>query len=155
MRKNKNYEKNKAIIAIFNTSLQLIEALELALQSEGYQTVSGIISELMPKNASPREALDSSIPDVFICDVGMPQEEILEWINKKLILSGITGDAKVILTTTNLPALKALVPSTTALDVSNAIEKPFSLDMLLKRVKQAVKEVRNYRKEKQVATGKK
>ena len=128
-------------VAIINTSVELIEALEIAMQEEGFITTSATVTDLKRHNTTLREVFESIEPDVIIYDVGIPYKENWEYL-QKLRANPEIGNAQILITTTNKAALEKLIQKDSfAYEITGIFDKPFDLDTLLEAVRLAVKGV--------------
>lgn len=137
--------RKKPLIFILNTSIELIEALETAFQMEGYDTVQEVVTHIKRNKKPLRNVLQGKQPDVMVYDVGLPYKENWEFLHKLRTAPEIVGTS-VIITTTNKAALERLIEEDShAFEITGVIGKPFDLDILLKAVAEAVKEVQYQR----------
>lgn len=136
---------NKIVVAIINTSVELIEALEMAFQQAGFDTVWTTVPELKQGKTTLETIFSDKRPAVIVYDVALPYKENWDYLQNVRADSSV-GDARFILTTTNKRALEDIIQTDShTFEILGLIDKPFNLDDLLIAVKAAAKEVEEER----------
>lgn len=131
----------KPIVAVINTSIELIDALTYALQREGYEITAVTVYELKKGLKTLDKVFGTSKPHVIIYDVALPYQENWNFL-QNLKGANEIGDARVIITTTNKKALETLIgEKTQAFEITGVVGKPFDLDDILQAVAIACKDV--------------
>ncbi|MHB8575004.1 MAG: response regulator [Dehalococcoidia bacterium] len=124
----------RSVIAVINSSPDVVDMLELALQDEGYHTVGATLGELLQSEQSLLTFLDEHDPHLIIYDVSPPYPR--NWDRFQVVREVETfRNRRVMLTTTDKNALDRLIGPTDSYEV---FSKPFELDILLSAVRQAV-----------------
>ena len=120
------------LVAVINTSMELVEVLEMALIDAGYRTVSLFTLQIKRDQVDLDDFLMKHQPDLVVYDIAIPYEENFE-LFVKLKSQCRNFAIPTLLTTTNKNVLEALVGPTGAFEV---IGKPFDLNVLLYSIKE-------------------
>lgn len=127
--------KTKPLIAIFNTTAEVIDALTYVLEEAGHNVVSAFISDFRRGKRDLIAFMEEHGPDIIIYDLPPPYAEQLAFlriVRNMEVMKGI----RFLFTTTNKRALEQ--EDGGKLDAHEIIGKPFDLDELLKIVDRAV-----------------
>jgi DNA-binding NtrC family response regulator len=125
------------LVGVFNSSVELSDLLELALQDDGYRTVALFTHQVKRGQVDLEAFFQQHDPKVVVYDIAIPYEENWRLFNGIRSSPGAAG-RRFILTTTNKGALDELVGSTPALEIMG---KPFDLGVLLDSVRRAFAEL--------------
>jgi len=118
------------LLAIINTSPDLVQMLTEAAQHEGYRTITGWVPDFREGRQDLAAFLRQHEPDAVLWDIALPYD--INWHYVQAVRArDIMRDCPLVLITTNKRALEALVGPTEALEV---IGKPFDLDELFAAV---------------------
>lgn len=124
------------MVAIVNTSEDVVKLLRDALELEGFRTVADYVINYR----TTREDLDAFFaehdPDVVIWDIAIPYDE--NWAFFQRVQQSNGGNRRqFVVTTTNKRALESIVGPTAAFEI---IGKPYDLDLVIAAVRRAVSE---------------
>lgn len=126
----------KGIIAILNSTIDVIEVIESILEDEGFNVVGGLIPEFRRGHRSLLKFMNDHDPELIIYDIPPPYEENLAFLEIIQNMKAFEGK-KFIFTTTNVAILEKLGG-----DKLNAIEivgKPMDLNKIVEAVRNALK----------------
>lgn len=124
-------KKEKPVVAVINSTADIVEILEICLQSEGFNTTGGLIPEFKRGQRNMLEFIEEHNPDLIIWDLAPPYEQnivFLEMIQDMKVMEG----RKWVFTTTNKAALKQFSDKFKALEI---IGKPMDLQVIIDTVK--------------------
>jgi len=125
-----------AVVAVFNSSQDTVELLQVLLQREGWSTVAGHIDDLERGRLDLVRFVEQHRPAVVVSDVAMPYAD--NWAFLRLVRdSAALRDVPFVATTTNKPALEQLVGPETA-GVIEIVGKPSELDRVVEAVHRAI-----------------
>jgi DNA-binding NtrC family response regulator len=122
-------------VAIFNSSDEIVETLQILLDEVGYHTVGGHVVDFKKGKRDFVAFCQEHNPQVIIFDVAPPYEE--NWRFLQLLRNTKEAEGReFVVTTTNKAILEKLVGKTGAIEI---VGKPFDLDEIVKAVNKRVK----------------
>lgn len=121
------------VVAIIDSSEDIITMLSALLASEGYQPVAAFVLDFRTGRADLAAFLRTHEPAVVIWDIALPYDVNWRYL-QDVQASGVMADCPLVLTTTNKRDLEALVGPTPTREI---IGKPYDIDELLAAVQRA------------------
>ena len=118
------------LLAIINTSPDVVELLRLAAEDTGYRTVVGCVPDFREGRQDLAAFLREHEPDAVLWDIALPYDVNWRYV-QDVRARDIMRDCPLVLTTTNKRVLEELVGPT---DTFELIGKPFDLDELFAAV---------------------
>jgi DNA-binding response OmpR family regulator len=123
------------VIAIVNSSEDLVEILQQVFQDEGFQTVTGHVPNFKVGRDDLVAFFERHDPAAVVYDISPPYEE--NWNFLRLVRDAKSAQGRAfVLTTTNKKALDGMVGRTGAIEI---IGKPFDLNEVVDAVRRALK----------------
>ena len=117
----------KTIIAIFNSSSEVLELLREVMESIGHATVTAHIDDLKRGRIDMITFVDQYQPDCIIYDVAPPYDANWTFLRLMMSSNAMRGRAFVV-TTTNKRALEELIGPN---DVVELLCKPYDLQQIV------------------------
>jgi response regulator RpfG family c-di-GMP phosphodiesterase len=124
------------VVAILNSSEDIIEAIELLLEDAGYSTVGSHVYDFKKGYKDIAAFLNAHNPRVILFDISPPYEENWQFFLKVKHMEA-AARRHFILLTTNLRVLEDLIGTTHAIEL---VGKPFDLQEILRAVKKGFNE---------------
>ena len=125
-----------ALIAVLNTSEEVVKLVREVLEAEGWRTVTTTLPDLGRREAEVLAFLDEHSPRVIVYDVAVPYEETWDLL-QRLRAASAADDRRWVVTTTNKRALAELVGPVAAIEI---VGKPFDLAEVGAAVRQALRD---------------
>ncbi len=123
------------VVAVFNSSADVVQLLRTALEVEGYTTATAHVTEIKQGQQDVVDFFERYDPQVVIYDVSLPYAE--NWTFFKLIRDTQAAQGRAfIVTTPNLRALQEEIGESAALELTG---KPYDLQTILDRVAAALR----------------
>ncbi|HLZ68615.1 MAG TPA: hypothetical protein VKV26_01780 [Dehalococcoidia bacterium] len=122
------------VVAVFNSSEEVINLLRLVLEEEGYTVVSGQVPELKSGEEDITAFFAEHNPRVIVYDVSLPYQanwQFFQWVERL----GEAQGRRFVVTTTNKRALDELVGRTPSFEL---IGKPYDIDQIVEAVRRAI-----------------
>jgi DNA-binding NtrC family response regulator len=117
--------RNVPVVAIFNSSQEILDMLQLALSEEPLRTVTGHILDFKRGEEDFLAFIEEHDPSAIVYDVAPPYEENWAFLRLLRDLKANEGRSFVV-TTTNKRLLEELAGASG--DVIELVGKPFDLD---------------------------
>jgi DNA-binding response OmpR family regulator len=121
-------------VAVINTSEEIAQALEWALQDEGWTTARAFTLDFKAGRQDLAAFLRQHDPRAIVWDIAIPYEENWAFCQQAQQLPETQG-LPFVLTATNQAALEGLVGPTNTLEI---IGKPFDLQRMIDAVRRAL-----------------
>ena len=122
-------------LAIIKTSPDTVDMLRIIFQKAGMLVVSGLTYDIRDGRMNLHGFMQQHKPDVMIYDIAPPYDQNWAFF-EHLRETGVLGGIPVVLTSTNVRSVKALVGDVP--DVHEIVGKPYDLNELLEAVRQAM-----------------
>jgi len=122
------------LVAVFNSSDEVINLLKLVLEEEGFTVVSGHVPELKNGEQDIAAFFAEHDPRVIVYDVSLPYQanwQFFQWVQRL----GEAQGRRFVVTTTNKRALDELAGRTPAFEL---VGKPFDIDQIVAAVHRAM-----------------
>jgi DNA-binding response OmpR family regulator len=116
-----------ATIAIFNSSEDTVEALRLAFEHQGHETVSAHIDQIKRGQVDFLDFIKTHDPKAVVYDVSPPYDHNFTFL-KLLRDTQVMQGRPIILTTTHKVNLERMVGPTDAIEI---IGKPYDLEQVV------------------------
>jgi CheY-like chemotaxis protein len=116
------------VVAVFNTSTDIIDLLRFAFERAGFVTVSAMASEIREGEIDLERFVHQHRPDLLVYDIAPPYEEnwrLFRHLQGTPILQGLP----IVLTTTNARHVAELTAGT--IDVHEVVGKPYDLSEIV------------------------
>jgi DNA-binding response OmpR family regulator len=122
------------IVAILDTSEDIVDMLRAVLEGEGWIVVADYVIHYRRCEKDLVEFLNEHNPRAILFDIGPPYEANWNYFQAVRALRE-TKDCAIVVTTTNKARLEEIVGPTNALEF---VGKPYDISDLIDRVKSAV-----------------
>lgn len=132
---NKFMRKKSGIVAILNSTKDLIEIFQECLEQAGFNVVGGYIPEFKRGTKSLVDFIKDHNPDLIIYDIPPPYEHNVNFLKNVQDMKCIEG-RKFIFTTTNKVALKKVCGKD--FQAIEILGKPMDLEELIVAVSKAM-----------------
>lgn len=120
-------KSSSRIIAIFNTSPEVLELVRESLQQAGFQAVIAYIDDLKRGRLDMIQFVEEHQPDVIVYDVAPPYDT--NWTFLRLMRnSKVMSGRAFVVTTTNKRALEDLIGPNDAVEL---LCKPYDLQQIV------------------------
>jgi DNA-binding response OmpR family regulator len=122
------------VVAVFNSSEEVINLLKLVLEEEGFDVVSAHVPELKTGEEDVTAFFAEHDPRVIVYDVSLPYQanwQFFQWVQRL----GEQQGRRFVVTTTNKRALDDLMGRTPAFEL---VGKPFDIDQIVAAVRRAM-----------------
>lgn len=124
----------KQVIAVINSTIDIVDIIEICLQDEGYNTVGGLIPEFKRGQKDLVAFIEEHKPDLIVWDFAPPYEQNVNFLNMVQNMKVMEG-IKWIYTTTNKAALSKFTDKIQAYEI---IGKPMDLQAIVDLVKKTL-----------------
>lgn len=124
----------RPLVAVINTSDEVVNLLTTFLEMEGYRSASAFVSDFREGRADLSAFIQQYSPRAIIWDIAIPYEENWSFF-RSCIEKGLIDLRTVVVTTTNKRVLDELVGPNPAHEL---IGKPYDLDELADALRRAL-----------------
>lgn len=128
-------DASRPVLAILNSSEDLLELLTEAFKDEGFRVVTHHLMPFRRGQEDMTQFFAQHRPDVAMWELSIPYEENWTFF-QRMRLAPAVRDCLIILTTTNIGRLRQTAEAD--IDAFEVVGKPFDLDQLVALVKQAL-----------------
>ncbi len=118
------------LLAIINTTPDVVDVLTLGAADAGYRTVVGWVPDFREGRQDLAAFLAEHEPAAVLWEIALPYDANWHYV-QRVREQGIMRDCPLVLTTTNKRALEALVGPTETIEL---VGRPFDLDELFAAV---------------------
>ena len=125
----------RPILAILNSSEDLLELLAEAFKDEGVRVITHHLLPFRRGQEDVTSFFAQHRPDVAIWELSIPYDENWTFF-QRMRLAPAVRDCPIILTTTNIGRLRQAADAD--IDAFEVVGKPFDLDQLVELVRQAL-----------------
>ncbi len=125
---------NGEVIAVINSTIDVVDILEVALQDEGYNTVGGLIPDFKRGQRDLVAFMLEHKPDLIVWDIAPPYQQNVIFLNMVQNMM-VMQKVKWIFTTTNKVALAQTSEKIQAFEI---IGKPMDLEVIINLVKKTL-----------------
>lgn len=122
------------IIAILNSSEDLLDLLAEAFRDEGFQVVTHHLLPFRSGKEDLAQFFAQHQPDVVVWELAIPYAENWAYF-QRMRQTPAVRDCPIILTSTNVARLRQVADP--SIDAFEVVGKPFDLDQLIQLVQQA------------------
>lgn len=132
-------DRQAVVVAVINSSADVVQLLRAALEEDGYRTVAVSAPEVKQGQEDLVAFFEEHDPRVIVYDVSPPYEE--NWRFLRLVQNLVAAQGReFVITSTNKRALEELVGDTGAIEL---IGKPYDLEEILTAVARALADKRS------------
>ena len=125
------------LVAVINTTEDIITLLCAALEDEGYATARAYVVDFRSGRQDITAFFDTYRPHAVIFDIAIPYDQNWRFFQEQVLGGGFLPHHKYVLMTTNLTALQQVVGNIEAFELMG---KPFDLGDLLEAVQHVVQQ---------------
>lgn len=126
----------RPVIAVFNSSDDMVELLRMMLESNGFVVVSGHVADLRRAKLDLEAFVNQNQPQVVVYDLVPPYDVQWAFLDQLRTVSPLRG-IPFVLTSTNAAMARQLAGRTE--QVIEVLGRPFDMDELLDAVRRAAK----------------
>jgi hypothetical protein len=130
-------QSSQPVVAVINTSTEIIKLLSEVLADEGFAVVSAYTFEFKRGELDFRAFVAKYRPQAILWDIAIPYVENWEYLSKDVLDLGIVPERCFICSCVNKTALEMLVGPTPTIEL---IGRPFDLQVIIDAVRRVVED---------------
>ena len=127
---------NPVVVAVFNTSEDIVEMLRFALEFEGFIAITGHIGDMIRGAFDVQRFVEQHQPQVVIYDVAPPYERNWRFLQHLCRMPEFQG-RRFVLTTTNEARVREFAD--TEQTFHEILGKPYDIEEVVQAVKAAIR----------------
>jgi hypothetical protein len=123
------------VVAIINTSEEVIRLLQEVLDDEGFATAAGYVLDFKEGRADIDSFFQQHRPRACIFDIAIPYAENWDYFRNQVVARNFLAAECFVVTTTNKEVLTTIVGPNPSIEM---IGRPYDLDTIVQAVRNAV-----------------
>jgi DNA-binding response OmpR family regulator len=125
----------RPLIAILNSTQEIMELLQTVLEEEGFSTVTAYTADFKRGTLDIQTFFQTHQPQAIVYDIALPYEENWHFFCNHIITTKLLPESHFILTTTNKSVLDMLVGPTPTIEI---IGRPFDLEEIVSAIRRVI-----------------
>jgi DNA-binding response OmpR family regulator len=128
-------QASRPVVAVINTSAEILELLQEFLSDEGYDVVPAYTVDFKRGERDFHTFVAEYRPQAVLWDISIPYMENWAYFRDTILGSGVLPERCFVCSTVNRTVLEMLVGPTSTIEL---IGRPFDLDVIGKRIRRIV-----------------